>query len=70
MKLDTFIKLGSLAFHVAQDEKVRELVKIAHQGAKRRGLFAPPPPPPTPAQRPHIPFAPISLHDHSLYWRP
>ncbi|WP_157071029.1 hypothetical protein [Alicyclobacillus acidiphilus] len=42
MKVNTFIKLGSLAFNVARDEKVRELVKMAHTGAKRRGLFQPP----------------------------
>ncbi|KPV45696.1 hypothetical protein [Alicyclobacillus ferrooxydans] len=42
MKLDTVIKLGSLAFNVAQDEKIRELWKLAHGGAKRRGLFDPP----------------------------
>ncbi|MCL6452121.1 MAG: hypothetical protein K6T78_00665 [Alicyclobacillus sp.] len=48
MKLDTVIKLGSLAFSVAQDEKVRELLKLAHNGAKRRGLFDPPIVPPMP----------------------
>jgi hypothetical protein len=42
VKVNTFIKLGSLAFNVARDEKVRELVKMAHTGAKRRGLFQPP----------------------------
>lgn len=41
MKIDTFIKLGSLAFNVARDEKVRELIKLAHNGAKRRGFFEP-----------------------------
>ncbi len=51
MKIDTLIKFGSLAFNVAQDEKVRELLKIAHNGAKRRGLFSPPP---ISNSRPHI----------------
>lgn len=41
MQLDTFLKLGSLAFGVAQDEKVRELAGLIHNGAKRRGVFAP-----------------------------
>ncbi|GGJ09122.1 hypothetical protein GCM10010885_17760 [Alicyclobacillus cellulosilyticus] len=44
MKFDTVLKLGSLAISVAQDEKVRALVKMAHQGAKRRGLLHPGPP--------------------------
>jgi hypothetical protein len=39
MKLDTLIKFGSLALNVAQDEKVRELLRITHNGAKRRGFF-------------------------------
>ncbi|GMA62440.1 hypothetical protein NZD89_22010 [Alicyclobacillus fastidiosus] len=43
MKLNTFVKLGSLAFGVARDEKVQELFKMAHKGAKRRGLLQPPP---------------------------
>ncbi|MDQ0189650.1 hypothetical protein JI721_09210 [Alicyclobacillus cycloheptanicus] len=57
MKVDTFLKLGSLAFGIAQDERVRELVKMTHNGAKRRGLFAAPPnvPPAPSAQR--VPFA-------------
>lgn len=42
MKIDTFIKLGSLAFGVVQDEKVQELFKMAHKGAKRRGFLTPP----------------------------
>lgn len=46
MKIDTFIKLGSLAFGVARDEKVQELLKMAHKGAKRRGLLQPPTSPP------------------------
>jgi hypothetical protein len=38
--MNTFLKVGSLAFHVAQDEKVQELFTMLHHGAKRRGLFA------------------------------
>ena len=41
MQIDTFLKLGSLAFGVAQDEKVRELAGLIHNGAKRRGVFGP-----------------------------
>lgn len=41
VQLDTFLKLGSLAFGVVQDEKVRELAGLIHNGAKRRGVFAP-----------------------------
>ncbi|MCL6598086.1 MAG: hypothetical protein K6T81_05035 [Alicyclobacillus macrosporangiidus] len=37
MRLDTLIKFGSLVFSVAQDERVQEMVKMAHKGAKRRG---------------------------------
>ncbi|MCL6517240.1 hypothetical protein [Alicyclobacillus sp.] len=37
MRLDTLIKFGSLVFNVAQDERVQEMVKMAHKGAKRRG---------------------------------
>jgi hypothetical protein len=40
LQMNTFLKVGSLAFNVAQDEKVRELFTMIHQGAKRRGLFA------------------------------
>ncbi|WP_157785473.1 hypothetical protein [Alicyclobacillus hesperidum] len=43
MKLGRFIKLGTLAFDVARDERVQELVRMAHNGAKRRGLLQPPP---------------------------
>jgi hypothetical protein len=39
MQFNTFIRLGSLAFNVAQDEKVRELMTMVHQGAKRRGFI-------------------------------
>lgn len=41
MRVNTVIKLGSLAFNVAQDEKVRELLTMVHTGVKRRGLLAP-----------------------------
>ncbi|MCL6442942.1 MAG: hypothetical protein K6T83_05715 [Alicyclobacillus sp.] len=54
MKLDTIIRFGSLAFNVAQDDKVRELLKLAHNGAKRRGLFDPPIIPP--AYPPSMPY--------------
>lgn len=47
MQWNTFVKLGSLMFHVAQDEKVKELFTMVHQGAKRRGWIVPPGPPPT-----------------------
>lgn len=46
MKVGTFIKLGSLAFGVVRDEKVQQLFKMAHSGAKRRGMFSQPPGPP------------------------
>ncbi len=59
VKLDTLLKFGSLAFNVAQDEKVRELLKIAHNGAKRRGFYDPPIVPRTPAG-----------HGGSPYWPP
>ncbi len=39
VQLNTFIKLGGLAFDVAQDEKVQQLFTLVHQGAKRRGLI-------------------------------
>ncbi|GMA62358.1 hypothetical protein NZD89_21650 [Alicyclobacillus fastidiosus] len=39
MQLNTIIKLGSLAFDVASDQKVRELAGLVHQGARRRGLI-------------------------------
>jgi hypothetical protein len=42
MKIDTMLKLGSLAFGGAQDEKVRELLNPAHNGAKRRGFMVHP----------------------------
>jgi hypothetical protein len=54
VKLDTVIKLGSLAFGVAQDDRLRELLKIAHHGAKRRGLFDVGPIVPPPGQ--HAPY--------------
>ncbi|MCL6637005.1 MAG: hypothetical protein K6T26_03560 [Alicyclobacillus sp.] len=46
MQWQTFVKFGSLAFEVAQDQKVRELAGLVHRGAKRRGLLGPPPRPP------------------------
>jgi len=66
MKLNTVIRLGALAFNVAQDDKVRELATIIHHGAKRRGIIAPvqaPRPPATvtaPSQTANIPFAPVA----------
>jgi hypothetical protein len=48
LKVTTIIKLGSMAFNVAEDEKVRQLVTMLHKGAKRRGLLSPPPMPPHP----------------------
>jgi hypothetical protein len=47
MRMDTMIKVGALAFGVAQDERVRELVTMMHRGAKRRGLLSSPILPPT-----------------------
>ncbi|MBX6352813.1 MAG: hypothetical protein IRZ10_05705 [Thermoflavifilum sp.] len=44
MRLDTLIKMGSLAFSIAQDEKVREMATLIHRGARRRGLLGPWPP--------------------------
>jgi len=41
VQLGTFIKLGSLAFGVAQDDRVRELATMIHKGAKRRGALSP-----------------------------
>lgn len=69
MKLNTVIRLGALAFNVAQDEKVRELATMIHHGAKRRGIIGQPQPPqlpPTvvkPVTQPsaNIPFAPTAL---------
>lgn len=42
MKLDTVLKVGSLAFSVANDDSVRELFSMVHKGAKRRGLIGVP----------------------------
>lgn len=39
MKVNTVIKLGTLAFGVVRNEKVQELFKMAHSGAKRRGII-------------------------------
>lgn len=58
MKFGTIIKLGSLAFNVAQDEKVRELLKITHNGAKRRGFYDPP----------TVPQYDPRLHTGNPYW--
>ncbi len=52
MQLGTLIKLGSLAFGVVNDEKIQTLVKMAHNGAKRRGLLQPPQPPAMQTRRP------------------
>lgn len=41
MQLNTMLKVGSLAMNVAQDDQVRELFTMVHQGAKRRGLIGP-----------------------------
>jgi hypothetical protein len=41
LQLDTLVKLGSLAFSIAQDQKVREMVTMVHRGARRRGLIGP-----------------------------
>ncbi len=70
MQLDTVLKVGSLAFSVAQDDHVRELFSMVHKGARRRGLIGAMPPPQSqagapkpasaPAKKPEapIPFAP------------
>ncbi|MCL6593057.1 MAG: hypothetical protein K6T31_03700 [Alicyclobacillus sp.] len=60
MRLDTFLKFGSLVFNVAQDERVRELVSMARRGAKRRGWWPQPPliPPPGPAWQQRPPHRP------------
>ncbi|MDP9727600.1 hypothetical protein ACOJUR_05705 [Alicyclobacillus tolerans] len=39
MQLNTMLKFGGMAFDVARDERIQELVKMVHQGAKRRGLY-------------------------------
>lgn len=41
MQLDSFLKFGSLAFDVANDEKVRSLMGMVHSGARRRGFIGP-----------------------------
>lgn len=73
MQFNTLMKLGSLAFNVANDEKVRQLAGIVHHGAKRRGLYQPYgyPQGPKAAQQSiaqpgapvhsHIPFAPTPV---------
>ncbi|MFB5190323.1 hypothetical protein [Alicyclobacillus fastidiosus] len=72
MQLNTIIKLGSLAFDVASDQKVRELAGLVHKGARRRGLIGAVPqqaqsapvvsPSHWPKQNSPIPFAPGSHH--------
>jgi hypothetical protein len=70
VQLNTMIKLGSLAFNVANDEKVRQLAGMVHHGAKRRGLYQSYGHPqakqapqsashPALPVHPHIPFAPV-----------
>jgi hypothetical protein len=74
VQVNTVIRLGSLAFNVAQDERVQELFTMVHKGAKRRGIIGTMQPPVAPsAPRPQhapavssgggshpIPFAPTS----------
>lgn len=42
MQFNSIIKFGSLAFDVASDEKLRELLGLVHNGAKRRGFIGVP----------------------------
>lgn len=42
VQINSFIKFGSLAFDVASDTKVRELLGMVHHGARRRGLIGVP----------------------------
>lgn len=77
MQFNTVLKVGGLAFDVAQDEKVRELVTMVHKGAKRRGLIGPmvPQAAPTPvtndtaakkeSEGHPIPFSPSSSTEHA-----
>ena len=58
MKVDTLFRLGSLAFGIAQDEKIRELLKMTHNGAKRRGWLSPSSASSTTGSQPYIPFSP------------
>jgi hypothetical protein len=44
VQMNTMLKLGSLAFNVAQDDKVKELFTMVHKGAKRRGMIGAVPP--------------------------
>lgn len=72
MKLNSFIKFGGLAFDVANDERVKQLAGMVHNGARRRGLIGNVTPPgnhamqssvaPThwPKSETPIPFAPTS----------
>ncbi|WP_443111901.1 hypothetical protein [Alicyclobacillus sp. ALC3] len=41
--MNTLIKVGSLAFDVVQDEKIRALATMVHHGGRRRGLWGQPP---------------------------
>ncbi len=43
VQMNTLIKVGSLAFDVAQDEKIRALATMVHHGGRRRGLWGQPP---------------------------
>lgn len=42
MQMSTLVKVGSLAFDVAQDEKIRQLATMVHHGGRRRGLWGQP----------------------------
>lgn len=50
MQMNTLIKVGSLAFDVVQDEKIRQLATMVHHGARRRGLIGQVPGPSAQAQ--------------------
>jgi hypothetical protein len=80
VQVNTLIRLGALAFNVAQDEKVQELFTMIHKGAKRRGIIGSVPPSqapqqaqsasapaasPVPSAHP-IPFAPSGRPPHPL----
>jgi hypothetical protein len=74
VQVNTLIRLGALAFNVAQDQKVQELFTMIHKGAKRRGIIGPVPNLPAPPQAQKvsapavspvasahpIPFAPVA----------
>lgn len=42
MQVSTLVKLGSLAFDIAQDGNVQELAGMVHKAGKRRGLWSQP----------------------------